>query len=378
MRSKVLWTGFCVGIALLVGWCAQGAEAAERSVLGMAKEIGEFRQLFAQKEQALKEKNWLMYRATLDEENQTYLHEQKRWFQDAVRVIEPGSFRLQLLQVKAVGRGTAVVQVKQSYRMGKKAVSFNYPLSLKKRTDGWKDADLAFSVLKHERISVYYSDPALEREATLAMNTLQQAYEGLHRRMGWTTKGIEVKLYHRPEVFRQFVKPSLPEWAGGWHEANQAIKFIGGWGELRLLAAGLVHELTHQMVSELSNDNAAYWLQEGAAMYYEAHLLPRLMVGHETNRLKRRMSLAELERAKLEKLPSDQAEQYYLSAYLAYKSLAERWGDRALGAVLRELGKYPYLDLDSSEKQPTLNQRTRNAWMRVFGRSIEGMVGMSA
>jgi hypothetical protein len=166
MRSKVLWTGFCVGIVLLVGWCAQGAEAAERSVSGMAKEIGAFRQLFAQKEQALKEKNWHMYRATLDEVNQTYLHEQKRWFQDAVRVIEPGSFRLQLLQVKAVGRGTAVVQVKQSYRMGKKAVSLNYPLSLKKRTDGWKDADLAFSVLKHERISVYYSDPALEQEAT--------------------------------------------------------------------------------------------------------------------------------------------------------------------------------------------------------------------
>ncbi|MFC7441583.1 peptidase MA family metallohydrolase [Laceyella putida] len=374
-RMKVLWLGLWSLLAAAI-WQAPSVGAAPVPVSG--QELEEMKAVLEQKEWALREEKWPEYRETLDPRKKAYLHEQKRWFQDAVRTIEQGSFRLRMKKVKKLDQQTAVIQVQQHYRMGKRPISFEYPLLLKKTRLGWKDADLAFHVLKKQRITVYYTHPSLQQQAELALRTLERAYERLHRRLGWTTKEVVVKLYDRPDVFRQFVKPSLPTWAGGWHEANQSIKFIGGWGEDRLFAAGLVHELTHQMVSELSNDNAAYWLQEGAAMYYEAHLLPRLMVQHHLGQLERRMTLVELERAELEKLSSEEAEQYYLNAYLSFKTVVERWGEQSVQSLLKELAKYPYIDVDSSEKMREINQRTRNAWQRAFGRRIDGVVGESA
>lgn len=363
-------------LLLIMVW--PGAAGNLAALPNPVPEEKEMKAMLEQKEQALREKKWLDYRETLDLRNEFYLHEQKRWFQDAVRTMEPGSFQLSVKRIKKLDHQTAIAQIQQQYRMGKRLISFGYPLLLKKTKLGWKDADLAFLVRKKKGITVYYTHPSLQKQAEVALRTLEKAYAQLHKRWGWTTNKVEVKLYDRSDLFRQFVKPSLPTWAGGWHEANQSIKFIGGWGEERLFAAGLVHELTHQMVSELSNDNAAYWLQEGAAMYYEMHLLPRLLVQHPLDQLKRRMTLAELEQAELEKLSSEEAAQYYLNTYLAFKSLVERRGEGPLRIWLTELSKYPYIDVDSSEKMEEINQRTREAWQRAFKRRIDGSLGESA
>ena len=189
------------------------------------------------------------------------MREQKRWFEDAVRYIDPGSFRMEVESVSpnapfgcAHGSSRVIARTEGTH-------SVTYPSALRRRMQGWKDSDLAFEHMASGDVVVYYTDPRLKRQATIALDIVRRAVDGFHEKYSWVpAEAVEVKLYHEPELFRQMVKPSLPEWAAGWNEAGQSIKFVGA---LRMddwegsFASGLVHEVTHKMVSERTGDNAA-------------------------------------------------------------------------------------------------------------------------
>ncbi|MBA4495596.1 peptidase MA family metallohydrolase [Paenactinomyces guangxiensis] len=331
------------------------------------------RQLMKQKEQAINQKNLSRFTAVLSPERKMYVLEQKRWFEDAVQHIDPGSFRLKVLSVFPDREDRLRAWIHQSYTRKGRVYAVKYPLLIVKTKQGWKDADLAFKQISNDSIVIHYSDPSLKDQAYIALDTIKKAVYVLKQRFHWSPKRIEVKLYEDPEVFRQSVKPSLPDWVGGWHESGQSIKFIGGPGDHKLFAAGLVHELTHQMVSELTNDNAAYWLQEGAAMYYEAHLLPGL---HEDQWLdytqqRRPITLVQLEQLNLERLTDREAYQYYLTCYQLFRFLVEEFGEERIQQLFMALQNLPNVDADSSEKIQLLNRRTREALKQTFHLTVE-------
>lgn len=323
-------------------------------------------QLMKQKEEAVKRRKLDMYLQTIDPKKTFYQQEQKRWFQDAVQVIEPDSYHLKVLSVKPDREKALRVLVEQTYSARGQKVSVQWPLRLRNTSTGWKDSDLAFDQLGDQRITVYYTDPLLKMNAQIAYHTLNKAASMLQKRLGCQPQKIEVKLYHDPNWFRQSVKPSLPVWAGGWHEAKQSIKLIAVRTDPEQLASGMIHELTHQVVSELTHDNAAYWLQEGAAMYYEAHLIPELRVNHHVELLEKRWPLEDLERTSLEKLPSEKAHQYYLNSYVWYKELVGEYGEPGVKQLFANLKKFPYIDMESEFKREKLNQRTREALSKAF------------
>ncbi len=324
------------------------------------------RQLIKQKQDAVNRHHLHLYLTTIDAGNRMYQQEQKRWFQDAVQVIDPGSFRLHVRSVRADGIQKLYVDLEQIYSVRGQKIKYQIPLTLRYTNEGWKDADLSFARLGNDQIVVYYTDPSLKPKARIAFQTLNRAVLILQKKFGWKPQKVEVKLYHSSRLFHQSVKPSLPWWAGGWHEAGQSIKFVANGIEPDLLASGLIHELTHQMVSDLTNDNAAYWLQEGAAMYYEANLMPELRAVHNTNNLKEEWTLSELESKRLEKLPAQEAHKYYLHSYVWYEKLVKKYGDQGMKKLFAHLKKFSYINQDSDQKRVELNHRTRDALSEVF------------
>lgn len=320
--------------------------------------------VITQKETAVNQRNKSLFLSLAHPRNNMYIQEQKRWFDDAVHYMDTNSFRLNLLSMHKEGKDTIRVLVSQEYTRKGKVFRVQLPLRFQKTTKGWKDADIAFRQYTNGIFVVYYTDEAIQRQAKTALQSIQSATAEFRKRYNWNPAKIEVKLYHQPEVFRQSVKPSLPSWAGGWHESKQAIKFIGGLVDDSAFLQGIVHELTHQMVSELTNDNAAYWLQEGAAMYYERHLWGKCIQTLDRGSL---FSLSQLEGMNLENLSDREANRYYVSCYYIFKQLIQKYGERRIEKMLCCLRGYPEIDLDSVQKMQIINERTRKAVKAALG-----------
>lgn len=318
----------------------------------------EIEQLMMQKVMAVQQGDWTAYQQTLAEEHPFYIQEKKRWFQDVVRSIEPGTFQLKIDSLNRKAKDLYEVWIDQSYQKKGKQVTVRYPLIVKKTAQGWKDDDFPFQSVGNDQIKVYFTHPFLKKEAQIAFETLKQAQRRLKEKFAWVPKQIEVKLYHRPEWFWQSVKPSLPHWAIGWHEADQAIKLVGGVMEPSELKASVVHELVHQMVSELTNDNAAYWLQEGTASYYEKHLLsPSKKFVNKTPHF----VLSQLEKIHLESLPAKEAAKYYESCYLLVGFLVQEYQEDGLRRLFDHLGQENYIDLESDQKLSITTARTKKS-----------------
>jgi hypothetical protein len=232
---------------------------------------------------------------------------------------------------------------------------------VKKTKQGWKDADSLAFARKKGFITIKYSDPDLLNQADRALTILSHVSEVMADKFLWQPRNLEVKLYADPEVFRQSVKLSLPTWAGGWNEAKQSIKLLVGKSDTASLTHGLAHEYTHQLVSDMTNDNAAYWLQEGAAMFYEALLSKEQpFIDKDFHPY----TINQLEQLNLEQLPDEEASRYYLSCFMRFKELIQQNGERQLGKALLKLRQYPYRDEDSAVKQQETNKRTKNIFQK--------------
>mgnify|MGYP001163256855 FL=1 len=328
------------------------------------------RQAVKEKEMAVNQKDRDRFLKLLNPSRKQYIQEQKRWFDDAVRYIDPGSFRLEVLQITPGKEHQVHVWVEQSYKKEGQRYAVKYPLLFQETASGWKDSDVPFYYLSQDEVVVCYTDRHLLDPAAVASDAATRAIRLFERKFNWQPQErIVVKLYDDPELFRQSVKLSLPDWAAGWYEAGQSIKFIGDpkFSE-EVLASGIVHEVTHQMVSELSGDNAAYWLQEGAAEYYQAHLLPGLKGGELAHQdVKREWTLKELEEKNLERLSGEEARQYYAQSYAWFRDLIKKHGEEKIGEVIALLAMQPAIDRDHTDKLSETNERTRVALQRVLG-----------
>lgn len=369
MRSQPILSILLLLSLLVVSFPAEASPACPEPVENT------LRQLIREKEAAVNSGDRERFLRVVNPHRRTYRREQKRWFEDAVRHIDPGSFRMEVGKIMPERPFRVRVLIKQSYRKDGKEHSVTYPLRFEKTDQGWKDSDISFDQMASGDVVVYYTDPRLKKQAAVALEIVSRAVDAFHEKYAWVpAEPVEVKLYHHPELFRQSVKLSLPEWAAGWNEAGQSIKFVGAirmgdWEET--FASGLVHEVTHKMVSGLSGDNASYWLQEGAAGYYETRLLPGLYGVSEEERIDRPWRFAVLESLELEKLPAREASQYYAQSAAMFRFLIERHGEKKFREMLLFLRQFPTIDRDSTDKIPELNRRTRAAIRKVLGKSVE-------
>lgn len=317
--------------------------------------------LFAAKEAAIQTKDFTTFLKTIYPDKH-YKQEQKHWFMDAIHYVDPNTFQIDVKQIKYMSPNTYQVEIQQSYWKNKQKHFVTFPVIVRRTKTGMKDADSFLFQRKNGNIQVKYTDKSLAEHAYRSLMILNYATQKLSSIYHWKPKVVEVKLYHNPEWFRQSVKLSLPTWAGGWNEARQAIKLVVGEADTSFLKHGLAHEYTHQLVSNLTNDNAAYWLQEGSAMYYEAYLSrekPVIPINF------RPFSIHELENLNLETLPNEIATKYYLSCYIRFNQLITRYGEEKVKQLFSSLHQYSYIDLDSAMKQKETNLRTSTCLQKV-------------
>lgn len=347
------------------GWFANQNDA--RSV---QQEIEE---LIQQKEMAINKKNEEQYLNGINPSLSFYVREQKRWFQDAVQWIDPGSYRLRLISIIPDKEHQIRAWVEQSYTRKGQKISVCFPILFQETEKGWKDSDLPFYTLTRGNIVIRYSTTDLKEQASIGMEAAHKAVQELKRKMDWSpAHPIEVKFYHKPEWFRQSVKLSLPSWVGGWHESGESVKLVGAeeFSDKQLISSGIVHEVTHMMVSDMTGDNAAYWLQEGAAEYFQSHLLPGLHTREERTSSPH-WKFAHLEQLNLERLNEREAVAYYNQCYQFFRYLMETYGEEKINRLFSVLELHPQDFRTISDKQKQTNNRTRKALQKVLGKSLE-------
>lgn len=369
-----LYRGTMLGwvIIIMIGMGGMTTSALAESLVTRDVKIV-IEELIKEKEMAVNQQDRKRFLQLLNPSLSGYIQEQKRWFDDAIHYMDPNSFRLEIVKLVPGKEHQIYTWIKQSYRKQGQLFTVTYPLLFQETEAGWKDSDLPFYHLAQDQVVVHYTDKRLQVQAAVALDAVTKTVRSLGRKFDWDPQEqIEVKLYGDPEVFRQSVKLSLPDWAAGWYEAGQAIKFVGapGFSE-RVLASGMVHEVTHQMVSQLSGDNAAYWLQEGAAEYYQAHLLPGLKGEVNRKPLSTMWTFRQLEATHLESLPREQTEHYYIHCYDLYRYLVKKYGEEKIAEIFSLLAMTPAIDRDHGDKLTEMNQRTRTAMEKVLGISVD-------
>jgi Zn-dependent M28 family amino/carboxypeptidase len=82
----------------------------------------------------------------------------------------------------------------------------------------------------------------------------------------------QVKVYNDGELFRTSVFLSLPEWASGWTEPGEAIKFWLREPDDRFIQRVGAHELTHQVLFAAGLE--VDWLHEGVANFEAGRVIP--------------------------------------------------------------------------------------------------------
>lgn len=338
----------------------------------------EIKQTVQMQSEAVNKGDWEQFKTFLWESDRPYIQERKRWFEDAVSHIDSGTFRMHIESIAPHKPGLLQVWIRQSYEQDGVRHSVLLPLIYQQTPDGWKDSDLLFHTMSRENVTVKFTDKQLSEQASIALNVAEKAIDAFKKRFNWEPDDpIQIKLYHQKEMFRQSVKLSLPQWAAGWNERGQAIKFVGTvepHGTDDTFASGIVHEITHRVISDLSHDNAAYWLQEGLAEYYQRHLLPGLRL-QESEQLQPHWTFEQLERLNLEELPVREAHLYYLHSYDVVRLFMREYGEKELKEWCEALKMYPEIDKESASKIPELNARTRDAFEKATHHSFEGFVG---
>jgi hypothetical protein len=200
-----------------------------------------------------------------------------------------------------------------------------------------------------------------------------EVLESMKKKFGFTTADpVSINLYRDQQTFLQTVKFDLPFWVGGWHEYKESIKcctdlYGTNPDEYRSM---LAHETGHRMVSELSNDNAAYWLQEGLAGICQDILENRIAYLSDKEILTTYTPIDEHKGIDLEAYgleDYDKISAYYASskAYTAY--LLETFGWEKVREALMYLRKYPYVPVTGAEKNGSANAYTDEAFKAVLG-----------
>lgn len=279
--------------------------------------------------------------------------------------IEAGSIR------KTDGGCTATLR--QEYTIGAVKHSCEYTAAFMREGETLYYAGPAFTVDRNDKVAVYY---LLTRKdlAQALLDTETNILNEMNAQLGFAPKGvISVKIFEDQAVFLQSIKLDLPEWVGGWHEYGESVKtFVGAYGtDVENYRGMLAHESTHRMVSELSNDNAAYWLQEGLAGVYQELLLDPEAEALTADEAGQTFTpFAEQKTADLEKLDASDGDAvmcYYASskAYAAF--LLEQFGWEKMRRMLEYMQKYELIPVTAAEKLDEANARTDEAIASVYG-----------
>jgi len=178
---------------------------------------------------------------------------------------------------------------------------------------------------------------------------------------------ICIRIFDDHDVFLQSVKFDLPKWVGGWHEYGESVKIFVPGQHTAVYPEMIYHECSHRFLSEITNDNASYWMQEGFATLMETAIPTGLaniefLYNNDIEGLKAAESLwkfGDFVEVNLEELSDPvQVTGYYSLSALCVEHIMDIMGIEDFLAVMSRMKENPQIHKTASEKIGVTNDLT--------------------
>lgn len=313
--------------------------------------------------------------------NNEFAKEQERWFVEVNNQRKKGFiFQPAVTSFKQIDKenGLLGLSLKITRPSGReKLIQGEYSL-IKNRQQQWVINDFPMNELKgNEFILKYFSGN--ETEANVAAFSIEKVLHIYKNLFNWSPSELNIKLFSDLDS----ISITIPDFAiYGWSEANESLKvlvpeYVKDKGEF--LKNLLAHELSHKMLSSLTQDNASLYIQEGLAIYLEKGLSNQNgEFWHDINNLQEH--LAEVLEAEnneflsitdLNKMDYDDGLKIYYQGFLLVFFLIENYGIQRFLKFISFLNQYSYVDSRIEYKLNTINDRTLMSLINIYGDEAE-------
>jgi hypothetical protein len=318
---------------------------------------------------ALRARDLDAYMALIDEGDTEYYTEQRNWyllFQDA----ETADYSVEVRAATFTDEGTIVAGLRQHYLLGPQEEdrTIDYENRFVSTADGWKDADLNFSIQETPHFVIKYPAQA-GGEAVEVGEAAELAYSSVTEKLGLEpqTKPT-IKMYATREMLRESTDIRIAYLFNGWGEAGESIKMYAyRSGNLPNL---LAHELVHKITLEIGGSQPC-WFAEGLATSFGNWPFAG------GNALEMRTSTLEdltrpvswLESQDLTQIEDDRTRRtFYDTAGMIVQFTVDTYGLDKLHAVLTELAEFPELGRGYDySREPELQRRLYESIEKVMG-----------
>ncbi|WP_421383454.1 hypothetical protein ACOJQI_03105 [Bacillus salacetis] len=332
---------------------------------------------FQHLEKAVQDLDYETFMKFQNQNNPTFYKEQARWFEEVMFTEAKGKdVKLAVLGFKQIDETTGTVNfhVNMQQSEGSEAYTNNtVTYECIKAGNTWLINDLPFEQIVSESgdITVYFK-PGDEAKGQSTLEDTEKLVNFYSKQFNWDPSPITIKLYSTNEEISATVpSPSL----AGWNETGESLK-INTADKIEDTFSILSHELTHKMLSDLTNDNAAIYLQEGFATYLQnrvqkdeagAIYFDDELVDTNTKKAiennPKVLSIEELNELSY----SDDIFTIYRDGYLMSNYLIKTYGMEKFSEVLNDLAAYEYIDKRIEHKMETIQPLTIEAFEKVYG-----------
>lgn len=305
--------------------------------------------------------------------NSLFYKEQKRWMEEAIFKKQQGyTFSVNIGEVNLMSSDKGDMELIVNMKYKDKGTQNKVIYSIVKLNNKWVIDDVPFKIVSEENIAVLYVSD-LDEEALTVLREASDIVHLYNNQFGWDPKDITIKLYDS----REQVSATIP-WIGltGWNETGESLKLMidpsASYSTLTILA----HELSHKMLSDLSNDNVSLYIQEGFATLLQ-HVVEKDAAGkplinlnnlpyREQNLLSNR-DLVFYSIDELNKLDYNKTFEIYGLGFLLTDYLIKTQGFDKFMTMVKELMNEPYIDSRTEHKLQILSERTTRAIEKVYG-----------
>ncbi|WP_456272377.1 hypothetical protein [Bacillus sp. AK031] len=332
---------------------------------------------FQHLEKAVQDSDYETFMKFQNPENSIFHKEQARWMEEVMFQKAQGmDVKLAVLGFKQRTDTTGTVNFHVSMKPFDQEGSYtsnSVTYECIKVGNTWLVNDTPFEQLVSESgsITVYYK-PGEETKGRSTLDGAEKLVDFYSAQFNWTPSPFTIKLYTTGEEISATVPyPS----SAGWNEMGESLK-INSTDKMKDVFSLLSHELTHKMVSDLTNDNAAHYLQEGFATYLQnrvqkdgtgAVYFDDQVVESQTKKAieasRSVLSIEELSEISY----SGDILPLYRDGFLMSHYLIKTYGIEKYLEVLKDLANYEYIDKRLEHKMDTVKPLTLEAIEKVYG-----------
>ncbi|GEM_PF-4210157 len=327
------------------------------------------------RENAVKNKDEVSFLSLFDLSDEFYYNEQKAWFTD-LKKQTVSNYNLSIVSSTKIDEYSYKAALTETFNISEVNKKYTYNLVFKCFDDGYKETGIDMESIQLDGFTIYYNTTAKEYADELA-NIFNTKTKSLYKLFSYTPSFVgQARIYSNMTTMRGTIKPSTPDWVGGWNEYKQSIK-IACYDDISFsdikdyIDQTIIHEQIHAMLSDLSNDNLTYFTQEGFAMLFSSDKLELTSADNATLKTLfaknyNLIDLTTLESEHLEALQTPDSSNYYTISKAYGYILYRDHGISGIGKLLAELKTNQYIELSSDDKLDTINSLTNDALKKVL------------